>query len=1150
MKKLAPLLVVLLVLASAAVGSLFFLTEKEEASSARPTATVTRPGTERPSETLIDGPDEPELQVPEPLANTRTESDARHAAAGEAHEDEAGPRRSLEGTVEVPAGISSEGLRVFALRRPESPGGELGFAFEDNDVGGAFDPERIHDETEVDPAGRFSLSVPASREQVYVGLVGKFLYLREPQLVARDETVRLRPSVGGLVRGSVKVPAALGEVAAVFETIELELLPDPSQFSMQEGVTPGLHRKTAVHADGTFAFWCVSPDRVYQVSASCDDLADALLSDVNVEPGRTTELTLDLVEGATLAGRVKDTGGRPIQGARVQAARLILWGIPGGSSASTETDAEGIFRLEHVPPGDVRLIARAEGYLDSRPLSFKTTDLELREGLSIELDRGNGIAGIVRFSDGRPAAGADVDVDFDPAAMMGMGAFNAARGADGDAETDEKGRFAIEGLGAGPFAVEAELEVDDIDYYVRMTGVTPGTKDLELVLARPTVVEGRVVEADGTPIPKFRVAARKKGEVFFMPGDQKTEQFEDEGGAFELGKLTAGTWTFEITSAGFGPATSAELELPKGLPAEPLVFTLLPEATVTGTVYAPDGAPLTGAKVSVTVEQMETIAKLAGQLEVPEAFTTEGGTFRLEGLATGSLSISATHPDYAASEVVAVEISAGNVTSGVELQLRMGGTLAGIVYGADGEPASGAQMFIQDMSTFETITHRTEPDGTFRKEMMRPGKWQVTAMIGAMDQVGLEDGDMSGFMENMRFTMVEIEDGEETYVELGAPPANPVHVVGQVTHGGEPVAKALVTFFPEGASGFEAYKFAQLDEEGRYEVNLDQPGSYLVQVQSSRNATGFEQNNIEFSETIPENDEAEHRLDLQLPGASLAGRVLGPDGKPVKAARVTLTTDGGITYGTMMGGQYAETSTDADGAYRFEFLRPGKYSVAAGGALMGGAFGNTNPNGRQVVKGIGVGDGDAKSGIDFRLRRAGNVKGKVVDAGGRPVSGAAIFVFDEGGNLMERFSMTSTGADGRFEYKGLAPGTYSLSARTGDSVSVDQGFVRVEEGETSQAELSLSSGSMLLVTVIDRSGNDVQARVSVVDSHGRELNGMLSFTDIATAMTERFSTKEQRIGPVPADTYTVTAVTDDGRDAKKTVTLDGQGERRLKIRLR
>ena len=72
----------------------------------------------------------------------------------------------------------------------------------------------------------------------------------------------------------------------------------------------------------------------------------------------------------------------------------------------------------------------------------------------------------------------------------------------------------------------------------------------------------------------------------------------------------------------------------------------------------------------------------------------------------------------------------------------------------------------------------------------------------------------------------------------------------------------------------------------------------------------------------------------------------------------------------------------------------------------------------------------------------------------------------------------------------------------------------------------------------------------VTDQDGNQVNGLWSLADLMKAFSGGgFSTDEQRVGPLPPGRYRVEAYAEDGRDAKKTVTLSGQEERPIRLRL-
>jgi len=394
-------------------------------------------------------------------------------------------------------------------------------------------------------------------------------------------------------------------------------------------------------------------------------------------------------------------------------------------------------------------------------------------------------------------------------------------------------------------------------------------------------------------------------------------------------------------------------------------------------------------------------------------------------------------------------------------------------------------------------------------------------------------------------TTVTLEDGASEHVVLGAPPEDPVRVHGQVTVDDAPVPGALISFVPAGGKGLDQLKVKTLDGEGRYGLQLDEAGDYLVTVQNT-SAPG-RQNSIEFRRKVPKGEET--RLDFELPLGRISGRVESSNGDPVAGARVTVTMQGGLVFGTVFGGNYTEAATDASGAYEIPWLRPGSYTVAAGGVFLGGAFGEGGELGREV-KLVELDENEWVRGVDFRLEQPGTVRGTVRDASGNLVAEASIFLRDDDGRLVELFSLASTNASGSFEYPGLAPGEYAVTARTRTLASSSAAPVRVRSGETSEVTVVLEPGTILLVSLEDSSGADVPARISVLDDKGREMNGMLSLNELMERYSGGLGDAVQRVGPLSAGTYQVRAIAEDGRTAERPVTLDGQTERKLKLRLK
>jgi hypothetical protein len=372
-------------------------------------------------------------------------------------------------------------------------------------------------------------------------------------------------------------------------------------------------------------------------------------------------------------------------------------------------------------------------------------------------------------------------------------------------------------------------------------------------------------------------------------------------------------------------------------------------------------------------------------------------------------------------------------------------------------------------------------------------------------------------------------------------------VHGRVTHAGAPFTNAMVMFIAEGKNVLSSMKTAQVAADGSYSTTIDGPGKFAVTVQRMGARAG-EQSSVEFRETIPA--EKVHELDLEMPTARITGIVRESDGTPIDGVTVMLQMEGGIKTGSMFGGQYHVTSTDADGRFDIDVLRPGSYLVAAGGTPFGGALGNQEVHHAHKSVSVHLSEGEWRKDVDMRLDKPGSVTVTVVDESGAAVADAAVFARDEHGQLVDMLSMVTTGGDGIAKYSGLAPGRHTFSARTKDHASGESPAIDVEAAGTKSVKITLTGATMLVVRVLDAEAKPMQAYVSVTDEAGHEVAAMMSLAEITERFTSEggmFSGDESRIGPLPPGKYRVRATRADGKSVDKSVKLDGKAEEKVKL---
>jgi len=676
-----------------------------------------------------------------------------------------------------------------------------------------------------------------------------------------------------------------------------------------------------------------------------------------------------------------------------------------------------------------------------------------------------------------------------------------------------------------------------------------------LELHPPRAIIGRVVDREGKPVTSFTVTARENtGGPIAGLGERRQETSTDEDGAFAIRSVPAGAWLVDAIGDGFTRSAAVEVVLTNDADPAPIELVLHRGGAVSGVVRDTAGGPIAGAEVTLKLNASELMRNMrideGGVTGSPNASTGPDGRFKLTGLEAGQRLIVAKKNGFAESEPVEVQIEAEAELTDVELALRNGGRILGMVYDNRGEPLAGGSILVQ-LSTDPLLQlfAKTDLKGEFVVDHVAPGDWNVIHMPMQSSQSTSEDptGDMMSMLGEMKMASAHVVDGEDTHVSLGTPPKNPVRLHGVITHAEKPVAGALVTLLADGGDGMESMKFTRTNAAGEYDTTLREPGRYLFNVQKLGEAG--QQQTVSRPVTVPEGKD--HRLDVELPGGAIRGHVFDVDGAPAARARVTLSVDGPIPNATLLGEHYGEITTDASGAYVLDWLKEGDYSVAVGGALMGGMFGGSSAtSGRQVRDGVHVRDGETVDGVDFRLRKPGRIVGVVRTASGAPAKEATIFLRDANGRPLERFSLVLTDAVGRFEYEGVDAGAYTVVARTAAEVSGESAPVRVREGETGEVSLSLGPGTILIVSLSDAEGQLVNCSVEVLDDQNRRVNGMMSMAGMMEAFSKGlFTSREQRVGPLPPGRYKVIVTTESGGKISKPVTLTGQPERRLNVRL-
>jgi hypothetical protein len=325
-------------------------------------------------------------------------------------------------------------------------------------------------------------------------------------------------------------------------------------------------------------------------------------------------------------------------------------------------------------------------------------------------------------------------------------------------------------------------------------------------------------------------------------------------------------------------------------------------------------------------------------------------------------------------------------------------------------------------------------------------------------------------------------------------------VSGKVVSGasGEPLKKAFITLRRTDGGRREQPYTAITKEDGWFEINEVPAGQYRMTVLrngyvrhvfGARNARQQQGGNLTLAAGQKLRD-----LAIKLtPGAVIAGRIVDQDGEPMAGVSVTV-----LRYMFMDGERRLQpqesTMTNDLGEYRIFGLQPRSYYLSAqvrgGGTIpsvrggmgfvmadgeMEESFGNLYYPG--VTDATNASSIEVRAGEEFRAdmtvvpMRTYRVSGRVLDNLGEPAKGGNVMLMNRGsGTFMPAgMSMISGGQgprDGRFEMRGVAPGSYTLTA-----------FIRGDEMLTTQMDVEVGNA-------------DVEG-LNVVLSTARELAGVV-----------------------------------------------------------
>lgn len=416
------------------------------------------------------------------------------------------------------------------------------------------------------------------------------------------------------------------------------------------------------------------------------------------ESGELTSDPQTLVSGRT------DRMGTATFEVRPGRIQMVMAMHPGGSSGMWAGEALGL-------PGSMKGPENGTVKAGRQEMTFRMSEALL-------------VHGKVTGPDGEPVAGARV---------FALAGFQFGK----PAVTDEAGAYRLR-VGAGSALivfVRAEGYVQNEPSTVKPpTSSEARTITHDIVLERAGVVTGRVVDAKGLPVAGAQVRAQgdSQGMGVFPALLSDTSGITGREGRYVLDGVGPGDEVRVVARhPDFVDAASPPFAVESGGSIRAKDVILKGGLVLEIHVADPRGAPLPGARVELKYQRADEIVWdfMEGMRSSASLRTDRGGRARQERVPPGVVTITASHPDFAAG-ISEVEVGEGDTSPvRVEVELSEPMVIAGRVVDEAGKAVKGAFVNVNSVAVPAiTRMETTNADGAFRIGNLPVGAADVHVM--------------------------------------------------------------------------------------------------------------------------------------------------------------------------------------------------------------------------------------------------------------------------------------------------------------------------------------------------------------------------------------------------------------------------------------
>ncbi|MCC6796476.1 MAG: carboxypeptidase regulatory-like domain-containing protein [Candidatus Hydrogenedentes bacterium] len=800
--------------------------------------------------------------------------------------------------------------------------------------------------------------------------------------------------------------------------------------------------KASTNGEGLFRVAGLPASR-YVIAVSKGELGGVQETGIDPRDLEDTTATIELRPVGFIAGHVRNEAGDPLPVAFVVLGRGKRDGVDVYGYSQCTAEADGSFKLEYVPEGIWSVRAQTDGYTyaDTNNIALNAEDAV------IVLKRGGSLSGVaVDASAEKPIAGVEVYA----AGKAYTDGYLSERAA-----SDANGSFTLRDLADGEYQLRLYkgpyvLANERKPFIIRNAN---HVTDLELRVLRGGVITGRATDAvTGAPIA---------GMEFSSEGATQAKAVTDNDGVYRLEGLSSGSymvkreWMPGYRHGEDRENKSAAVEL--GKETTGVDFAVPPGLNLSGRVVDENGAPL--AMVRVTSETNET-------REGESTRSDANGRWVHRGFSPGAVAkVSAQKTGYFAEAIENVTIPEQG-RSGVEIVMKLGGTISGVVV-----EQTGAFIKQTPVTATPAEINGAEPrrgwsrdDGAFTINGLSPGTYKLTARP-----------QNTYTKQSSRETEVTVAKGERvTDVRVVVDLDAGMKIAGRVLDvSGQPIEGAGINV---SAPDKDVSGNARTDADGHFEIVGLEAGEYRVFAHQEKYSR------VESKAIAPDTN-----VTITLRGkATIEGRVVDArSGGPINSFELSVRNG---------------DETTIDPASRISGGRPfvdeeGQFKVTAdeGANTICVQAPGYAPTARLVPD---LRADQTTSGIEIRLEPGGVVEGTVTNGRGEPVAAANIWINHAPQQAWEsrhRAAAATTDTNGHFRIDSLSQTEITLIAVHADYLP-EQVVVQPSRGRGTSVSLVLGTGGGLEGIV--RLGGKPAAEYGVHISAGQPLGSLQNDTKV------------------------------------------------------